>query len=103
MAIIIRSNRIRKFQAGRSAFLAGALLLSSCGGGAPIDWSKIPQPDPGYVIEDAYIPYVEEVVFPEPIYAGEEFYVGLVDCNIETGSILMSYAGHYETECKRAA
>jgi hypothetical protein len=27
----------------------------------------------------------------------------LVDCNIETGSILMSYAGHYETECKRAA
>jgi hypothetical protein len=77
MAISIRSNRIRKFQAGRSAFLVGALLLTSCRGGAPIDWSQIPQPDPGWVYEDAYIPYVEEVVFPEPIYAGEEFYVGL--------------------------
>jgi hypothetical protein len=50
------------------------LSLAACGGGNA-DWSHLPPPDDGQRWKDAYIPYVEEVIFPDQIYADEQFTV----------------------------
>lgn len=53
-----------------SAILAILSVTIGCGGGA----SGTPElPDTGIAIVTAYMPYVEDVTIPDPVYAGEDF------------------------------
>jgi hypothetical protein len=53
-----------------SAILAILSVTIGCGGGA----SGTPElPDTGIVMVDAWMPYVEDVTIPDPVYADEDF------------------------------
>jgi hypothetical protein len=50
--------------------MTGLAMLAGCGGNKPLDNDTL-----GFVYVPAWIPYAEEVVIQDPIYAGEEFNV----------------------------
>jgi hypothetical protein len=53
--------------------MTGVLAISAGCGSGSVDQNSDAWGDPGIIIVPAYIPFVEDVILPDPIYADEEF------------------------------